>query len=253
MLEMAPSYQIVFLRHGESEYNKANRFCGWHDADLTPQGVGEAHSAGALLREKGYSFDLAFCSMLKRAVKTLNIVLDELDAHWVPVEKSWRLNERMYGALQGLNKSETAAQYGEAQVKVWRRSFDTQPPAVEPSDSRWPGNAPMFAQLDPAVLPRAECLQDTIARVLPYWFDSIVPSLRAGRKIIVSAHGNSLRGLIKFLDNMGNDEIMELNIPTGCPLVYEFDADMKPIRHYYLATAEEIEAATNKVANQGKA
>jgi len=247
------TYKIVFVRHGESQYNQENRFCGWHDADLSDLGVAEAKSAGEMLKAKGYTFNLAYASVLKRSVKTLNLILDELDLHWIPVIKHWRLNERMYGGLQGLNKSETATKYGEQQVAIWRRSYDTPPPLVETSDARWPGNEAKYYLLDQSLIPRAECLKDTVARALPFWFDSIIPAIKEGKNVLVAAHGNSIRALVKYLDNIPDADISELNIPTGIPLVYELDQHMKPVKHYYLASEEEIKAAIAKVAAQGKA
>ena len=223
------------------------------DADLSELGNKEAKSSGQMLREKGYTFDIAYTSLLKRAIKTLFHVQDELDLHWIPVVRHWRLNERMYGALQGLNKSETAAKHGEDQVKIWRRSYDTPPPAVEMSDDRFPGNDPKYAMVDKQLLPRAECLKDTVARVLPFWYDVIVPSILRGEKVVIAAHGNSLRAMVKYLDDMTDADIMGLNIPTGIPLVYELDQNLKPVKHYYLADEAALKAATDKVAAQGKA
>ncbi|KAI0230165.1 putative phosphoglycerate mutase [Lamellibrachia satsuma] len=241
------------IRHGESEYNQANRFCGWHDADLSQTGIQEAMNGGQILKEKEYTFDVAFTSVLKRAIKTLYFVQDSLDLHWIPVHRHWRLNERMYGALQGLNKSETAAKHGEEQVKIWRRSYDVPPPAVDTTDERWPGNDPKYEMMDKNLIPKAECLKDTVSRVLPYWYDVIVPEIKRGQRVLIAAHGNSLRALVKYLDNMTDDAIMGLNIPTGIPLVYELDKDLKPVKHYYLASEAEIKAAMDKVAAQGKA
>ena len=246
-------HKIVLLRHGESDWNRENRFTGWTDVDLSDQGVEEARAAGRLLRSGGYAFDLACCSVLRRAIRTLWLALEELDAMWIPVEKSWRLNERHYGALQGLNKAETAAKFGEAQVLIWRRSYDIPPPALEPGDSRSPDGDPRYAALLPADLPRTECLKDTVTRVLPFWNASIAPAVRAGRRIIVVAHGNSLRALIKHLDGVGDAEIVGLNVPTGLPLVYELDADLKPRQHYYLGDPEEVARRVAAVAAQGKA
>jgi 2,3-bisphosphoglycerate-dependent phosphoglycerate mutase len=245
--------QLVLLRHGESTWNRENRFTGWTDVDLTEQGVAEARSAGRALRENGFVFDVAHTSVLKRAIRTLWIVLDEMDLMWIPVYRSWRLNERHYGALQGLNKAETAAKFGDQQVLLWRRSYDVPPPALEPSDPRHPGMDPRYARLDPAELPLTECLKDTVARFLPYWRETIAPSVAAGQKVIVAAHGNSLRALVKYLDGIGDAEIVGLNIPTGIPLVYELTDDLKPLRHYYLGDAEKVAQATQAVANQGKA
>lgn len=251
-LRMA-KYTLVMVRHGESTWNKENRFTGWYDSDLSEVGKNEAVTAGKMLKEKGFKFTKAFTSVLKRAIKTLFIVQDELDLHWIPVERHWRLNERHYGALQGLNKAETAAKHGEDQVKIWRRSYDTRPPALELSDERWPGHDPRYAMLDKRLVPAHECLKDTVERVLPYWYDTIVPAIKSGEKVLISAHGNSLRALVKYLDNMSEADIMGTNIPTGIPLVYELDEDLKPIKHYYLASEEQVKAAMDKVAAQGKA
>ncbi|CAH8579248.1 unnamed protein product [Schistosoma margrebowiei] len=248
---MAP-YRIVFIRHGESVYNEENRFCGWHDADLSGQGITEAKQAGQLLHQNHFTFDIAYTSVLKRAIKTLNLVLDELDLNWIPVTKTWRLNERMYGALQGLNKSETAAKHGEEQVKIWRRAYDIPPPPVDTSDPRFPGNEPKYALLDSSCIPRTECLKDTVQRVLPFWFDTISASIKRHEQVLIVAHGNSLRALIKYLDNTSDSDIVELNIPTGIPLVYELDANLKPTKHYYLADEATVAAAIARVANQGK-
>lgn len=246
-------YKIVLLRHGESTWNKENRFTGWTDVDLTEKGVEEARAAGRLLRENGFSFDLAYTSVLKRANKTLNIVLEELDALWLPVEHSWRLNERHYGALQGLNKAETAAKYGDEQVLVWRRSYDTPPPPLADDDERLEWGDPRYQSLPRARFPRTECLKDTVARFVPYWETTIVPSILAGRRILIAAHGNSLRALIKYLDGISDADIVGLNIPTAQPLVYELDADVRPLRSYYLADEETIRAAQAAVAGQGRA
>ena len=245
--------QLVLLRHGESTWNRENRFTGWTDVDLTEQGVAEAKSAGRALRENGFVFDVAHTSVLKRAIRTLWIVLDEMDLMWIPVYRSWRLNERHYGALQGLNKAETAAKFGDEQVLVWRRSYDVPPPALEPSDPRHPGKDPRYAHLDPGELPLTECLKDTVGRFLPYWRETIAPIVAAGQRVIVAAHGNSLRALVKYLDGIGDAEIVGLNIPTGIPLVYELTDDLKPLRHYYLGDPEKIARAVQAVANQGKA
>ncbi|HOX08752.1 MAG TPA: 2,3-diphosphoglycerate-dependent phosphoglycerate mutase [Planctomycetota bacterium] len=244
--------KLVLLRHGESVWNRENRFTGWTDVDLSEAGVAEAGEAARLLREGGYGFDLAFTSVLKRAVRTLWIVLDKLDLMWIPVRNDWRLNERHYGALQGLNKAETAAKYGAEQVHLWRRSYDVPPPALSPDDQRWPGHDPRYAGLAGSELPLAESLKDTVARFLPYWHSVIVPELRAGRRVLIAAHGNSLRALVKHLDNVPDAEIAELNIPTGIPLVYEFDGDLKPLRHYYLGDPAAAAAAARKVAEQTK-
>jgi 2,3-bisphosphoglycerate-dependent phosphoglycerate mutase len=241
------------MRHGESTWNLENRFTGWTDVDLTEKGVNEARQAGKLLREAGFSFDLAYTSVLKRAIRTLWLALDEMDRMWIPIKNNWRLNERHYGALQGLNKAETAAKFGDEQVLVWRRSYDVPPNPLEPNDDRTSYNDPRYADLKREEIPLTECLKDTVARVIPYWNDEIAPSIRAGKSIVVSAHGNSLRALIKYLDKMSDEEIVKLNIPNGQPLVYELDADLQPIRHYYLGDADAIEAALKAVASQGKA
>jgi 2,3-bisphosphoglycerate-dependent phosphoglycerate mutase len=246
-------YKVVLLRHGESTWNMENRFTGWTDVDLSERGVSEAHRAGQLLKAKDYIFDVAFTSVLKRAVRTLWITLDEMDLIWIPVHHSWRLNERHYGALQGLNKAETAAQYGDAQVKIWRRSYDIQPPALTTDDPRWPGRDPRYQNLDAQDVPLTECLKDTVARFLPYWHDAIAPAVKSGARVIIAAHGNSLRALVKYLDNISDDEIVELNIPTGVPLLYELNADLRPISHSYLGDPEEIRKAQEAVAKQGKA
>ncbi|MFJ9535238.1 2,3-diphosphoglycerate-dependent phosphoglycerate mutase [Herbaspirillum sp. NPDC101396] len=245
-------YKIVFMRHGESTWNLANRFTGWVDVDLTEKGVAEAKQAGKLLKEAGFTFDLAYTSVLKRAIRTLWTTLDEMDLMYLPVQHDWRLNERHYGALQGLNKAETAAQYGDEQVLVWRRSYDTPPLPLEPSDPRASYNDPRYASLKREDIPLTECLKDTVARVLPAWNDTIAPAIRAGKKIIISAHGNSLRALIKYLDGISDNDIVGLNIPNGQPLVYELDADLKPIKSYYLGDQSAIDAALKAVANQGK-
>ena len=246
-------HTVVLLRHGESDWNRENRFTGWTDVDLSERGRREAQSAGQILKAEGYVFDRAFCSVLKRAIRTLWIVLDEMDLMWIPVERSWRLNERHYGALQGLNKAETAARFGDAQVKIWRRSYDIPPPALEPGDERLPGRDPRYASLAPSELPLTECLKDTVARFLPYWHGTIGPAVRAGGRVIIAAHGNSLRALVKYLDDISERDIVELNIPTGVPLVYELDAELRPIRHYYLGDQAAIEAAVKAVADQAKA
>lgn len=248
-------YKLVLLRHGESDWNQENRFTGWTDVDLSDKGLKEAKSGAQALKDGGYSFDVAYTSVLKRAIRTLWIVLDEMDLMWIPVHRSWRLNERHYGALQGLNKAETAAKYGEAQVKIWRRSYDIPPPPLERTDPRFPGNDPQgrYKDLKPAELPQTECLKDTVARFLPLWHETIAPMVKSDKKLIIAAHGNSLRALVKYLDNIPESEIVELNIPTGIPLVYELDANLKPIKHYYLGDQAAIEAAMKAVANQGKA
>ena len=245
--------KLVLLRHGESIWNKENLFTGWTDVDLSDQGKVEARQAGELLKAEGYAFDVAFTSVLKRAIRTLWIALDELDLMWIPVDHSWRLNERHYGALQGLNKAQTAAKYGDDQVLVWRRSYDEPPPALEKSDPRYPGADLRYRGLSSSELPLTECLKDTVARFLPYWHDTIVPAIRAGKKVIITAHGNSLRALVKHLDGVSDQDIVGLNIPTGVPLVYELDPELKPIRHYYLGDPEAVAKAAAAVANQGKA
>ena len=245
--------KLVLLRHGESVWNKENRFTGWTDVDLSDQGVFEAQKSGDVLKEEGYTFDMAYTSVLKRAIRTLWITLDKLDLMWIPVERSWRLNERHYGSLQGLNKAEMAGKFGEEQVHIWRRSYDIRPPALEKDDERFPGNDPRYKNLTEKELPLTECLKDTVDRFLPYWKDTIAPSIKSGKKIIIAAHGNSLRALVKYLDNVPEEEIVGLNIPTGIPLVYELDDDLKPLKHYYLGNQEEIAKKTNAVANQGKA
>ncbi len=245
--------KIVLLRHGESIWNKENLFTGWYDVDLSDQGKVEAKKAGELLKAEGFTFDVAFTSVLKRAIRTLNMALDELDLLWIPVEKSWKLNERHYGALQGLNKAQTAAKYGDEQVLVWRRSYDTPPPALEESDPRYPGSDPRYAGLTSAEIPKTECLKDTVARVLPYWNDTIAPAVKSGKKVVIAAHGNSLRALVKYLDGISDEDIVGLNIPTGIPLVYELDDDLKPTKSYYLGDQAEIAAKAAAVAAQGKA
>jgi 2,3-bisphosphoglycerate-dependent phosphoglycerate mutase len=245
-------YRVVLLRHGESTWNRENRFTGWVDVDLSEKGLVEAQRAGRQLKEGGYTFDVAYSSLLKRAIRTLWIVQDELDLLWIPVHRSWRLNERHYGALQGLNKAETAAKHGEAQVKIWRRSYDTRPPALTPDDPQFPGRDPRYADVPREELPFTECLKDTVARFLPYWHETITPAIRGGQRVIVAAHGNSLRALVKYLDGVSDQDIVGLNIPTGIPLVYELDADLKPIRSYYLGDAEAAKQAAEAVAKQGK-
>ena len=245
-------YKLVLIRHGESTWNLENRFTGWTDVDLTPTGIEQAKAAGRLLKSEGYEFDLASTSVLKRATRTLWHVLDEMDRTWLPVVHSWRLNERHYGALQGLNKADMAKQYGDAQVLVWRRSYDTPPPALDPADPRSERGDIRYARLSPEQVPLTECLKDTVARVLPYWNESLAPAIRAGKRLVVAAHGNSIRALVKYLDNIGDDDIVGLNIPNGIPLVYELDADLKPIRHYYLGNAEAAARAAAAVAAQGK-
>jgi 2,3-bisphosphoglycerate-dependent phosphoglycerate mutase len=244
--------RLVLIRHGESTWNKENRFTGWTDVDLTLQGVEEARAAGRLLAAEGYDFDLTLTSVLRRAIRTLNLALEEMDRLWLPVEKDWRLNERHYGALQGLNKAETARQYGEAQVLAWRRSYDTPPPALEPGDERDAARDRRYAGLGSRI-PRTECLKDTVARVLPYWHDHIAPRVAAGERVLVAAHGNSLRAMVKFLDGVSDADIVSLNIPTAVPLVYEFDDAMRPVRHFYLGDPEAVAKAAAAVASQGKA
>ncbi|MCC6613953.1 MAG: 2,3-diphosphoglycerate-dependent phosphoglycerate mutase [Anaerolineae bacterium] len=246
-------YKLVLLRHGESAWNKENRFTGWTDVDLSAKGESEARQAGVVLKAEGYTFDIAYTSVLKRAIRTLWFALEQMDLCWIPVTKNWRLNERHYGDLQGYNKAEMAQKVGEEQVHIWRRSFDVPPPALEASDPRFPGSDPRYQDLTAEELPLTESLKDTIARVLPYWHDHIAPSIKSGKKVLIAAHGNSLRALVKYLDDMSETDIIELNIPTGVPLVYELDEDLKPITHYYLGDQEAIKAAANAVANQSKA
>jgi 2,3-bisphosphoglycerate-dependent phosphoglycerate mutase len=246
-------YKLVLLRHGESTWNKENRFTGWTDVDLSKKGIEEANRSGIVLKENGYVFDIAFTSVLKRSIRTLWIVQDVMDIMWLPVKISWRLNERHYGALQGLNKSETAAKHGEEQVHIWRRSYDIRPPALEPTDERYPGNDPRYKDLTPDELPKTECLKDTVDRFLPYWHDTLTSTIKTGKKVLIVAHGNSLRALVKYLDNIPDSEIPHLNIPTGIPLVYELDDELKPIKHYYLGDPEEVKKAEEAVASQGKA
>ena len=247
------AHQLVLVRHGESEWNKLNLFTGWTDVDLSETGNREAIKAGELLRDEGFTFDIAYTSVLKRAIHTLNHILDGLDQNWIPVVKAWQLNERHYGALQGLNKAETAAKYGDDQVKIWRRSFDVCPPELELDDERYPGNQAMYQMVPREELPRTESLKITIQRVVPYWNEVIAPDIRAGKKVIIAAHGNSLRALVKYLDNISDEDIVNLNIPTGVPLVYDLDKDLKPLGHHYLGDQEAIKAAMDAVANQGKA
>lgn len=246
-------YKIVLLRHGESTWNKENRFTGWTDVDLSEKGIQEAKEAAKLLIEGGYTFDIAYTSVLKRGIRTLWIVLDEMDLMWIPVYRSWRLNERHYGALQGFYKSKMAAEVGEEQVLIWRRSYDIPPPALKTTDPRYPGNEKKYADLKPEEIPLTECLKDTVARVLPYWHEVISQTIKSGKKVLISAHGNSLRALVKYLDNMPDEEVVKLNIPTGVPLIYELDDELKPITHYYLGDQEEIQKAIEAVASQGKA
>ncbi|HEX9043403.1 MAG TPA: 2,3-diphosphoglycerate-dependent phosphoglycerate mutase [Candidatus Limnocylindrales bacterium] len=245
--------RLVLLRHGESTWNQENRFTGWTDVDLSEKGVAEAHQAGALLRDEGFVFDIAYTSVLKRAIRTLWIALEELDRMWIPVVNSWRLNERHYGALQGLDKAETASEYGEEQVKIWRRSYEVPPPPLDPSDPRFPGFDERYGNLAPGELPRSEALKDTVARFLPYWHETIAPTLRSGRRVLIAAHGNSIRALVKYLDDVSDEEIVGLNIPTGVPLVYELDDDLRPLRHRYLGDAAAVEAKMAAVAAQGRA
>src|SRR5579885_24029 len=245
-------HKLVLVRHGESEWNKENRFTGWTDVDLSERGRQEAKEAGAVLRSGGYTFDVAYTSVLKRAIRTLWIVLDEMDLMWIPVHRSWRLNERHYGALQGLNKAETAAKFGEEQVKIWRRSYDIRPPALTPEDERYPGRDPRYASLSKSELPLTECLKDTVIRFLPLWQETIVPEIQAGKRVLIAAHGNSLRALVKYLDHISDQDIVELNIPTGMPLVYELDDSLKAVNRYYLGDPEKVKAAMDAVAAQGK-
>jgi 2,3-bisphosphoglycerate-dependent phosphoglycerate mutase len=242
---------LVLLRHGESDWNRENRFTGWTDVDLSPAGIAEAHEAARLLAVDGFTFDVAYTSVLKRAIRTLWIVLDDLDLMWLPIHGSWRLNERHYGALQGLNKAETARQYGDDQVHIWRRSYDVPPPPLEPTDPRFPGRDRRYADLADAELPRTESLKDTVARFMPYWHAEIAPEVRKGRRVLIAAHGNSLRALVKYLDGVSDEEIVGLNIPTGVPLVYELDEELRPMGHRYLGDPERIQAAMAAVAAQG--
>lgn len=244
--------KLVLLRHGESTWNKENRFTGWTDVDLSEKGLSEARKAGEVLKKEGFIFDIAYTSVLKRAIRTLWMTLDVMDLMWIPVINSWRLNERHYGGLQGLNKSETAAKYGEDQVLVWRRSYDVPPPPLEKNDPRYPGNDPRYKNLSSKELPLTECLKDTVARFLPYWHETIAPAVKSGKRVVVAAHGNSLRALVKYLDNVSDKDIVGLNIPTGLPLIYELDDNLKPIKHYYLGDPEEVKKAMEAVANQGR-
>lgn len=246
-------YKVVLLRHGESTWNKENRFTGWTDVDLSEKGIQEAEESAKLLKEGGYTFDIAYTSVLKRGIRTLWIVLDKMDLMWIPVYRSWRLNERHYGELQGFFKAKMAAEVGEEQVLIWRRSYDIPPPALKTSDPRYPGNERKYKDLNNDEIPLTECLKDTVARVLPYWHDTITPTIKSGKKVLISAHGNSLRALVKYLDNMPDEEVVKLNIPTGVPLIYELDDDLKPINHYYLGDTEKIAQAIEAVAAQGKA
>jgi len=245
-------HKVVLLRHGESTWNKENRFTGWTDVDLSEKGVEEAREAGQVLKKDGYVFDVAYTSVLKRAIRTLWITLDEMDLMWIPVYRSWRLNERHYGALQGLNKAETAKEHGEEQVLIWRRSYDIGPPALEKEDERYPGRDPRYRELTEQELPLTECLKDTVERFLPYWKETIAPAIKSGKRVIIAAHGNSLRALVKYLDKIPDKEIVRLNIPTGVPLIYELDDNLAPIRHYYIGDPEAVKKATQAVANQGK-
>eukprot|EP01119_Soliformovum_irregulare_P005728 TRINITY_DN1747_c0_g1_i1.p1 TRINITY_DN1747_c0_g1~~TRINITY_DN1747_c0_g1_i1.p1 ORF type:complete len:251 (-),score=46.94 TRINITY_DN1747_c0_g1_i1:612-1364(-) len=245
--------KLVLVRHGESTWNAENRFTGWVDVPLSEKGLKEAHRAADRLKEAGFSFDVAFTSVLQRAIKTLWTILEDMNIMSIPITNSWRLNERMYGGLQGLDKAETAAKHSEEQVKIWRRSFDVPPPEIDPSNQYFTGGSPAYHNLPPDVIPKTECLKDTVVRFLPFYFDNIVPALKAGKKVLIAAHGNSLRALVKYLDNVSDNEITELNIPTGIPLVYELDEEtLRPVKHYYLASDEELKAAIDTVANQGK-
>jgi 2,3-bisphosphoglycerate-dependent phosphoglycerate mutase len=244
--------KLVLIRHGESTWNKENRFTGWTDVDLSEKGRQEALEGGQVLKKEGYVFDVAYTSVLKRAIRTLWTVLDEMDLMWIPVHRTWRLNERHYGALQGLNKAETAAKFGEDQVKIWRRSYDIPPPALTSDDERFPGHDPRYRNLTPQELPLTECLKDTVARFLPLWHETIAPVIQSGQRVVIAAHGNSLRALVKYLDNISEADIVELNIPTGMPLVYELDDNLKPLNRYYLGDPEKVKAAMDAVAAQGK-
>jgi 2,3-bisphosphoglycerate-dependent phosphoglycerate mutase len=245
-------YKLVLIRHGESTWNKENRFTGWTDVDLSEKGVAEAIEGGQVLKQEGYCFDVGYTSVLKRAIKTYNLVTEQLDQMWIPVKRDWRLNERHYGALQGLNKSETAEKYGEDQVKIWRRSYDIPPPALTRDDPRYPGMDPRYAELSDAELPLTECLKDTVARFLPFWHEEIARTILTGKRVLIVAHGNSLRALVKYLDDIPDSAIVELNIPTGMPLVYELDGNLKPLKSYYLGDPEKVKAAMEAVAKQGK-
>jgi 2,3-bisphosphoglycerate-dependent phosphoglycerate mutase len=250
---MAITYQLVLVRHGQSTWNLENRFTGWTDVDLSEVGRQEALAGAQLLRDQGFTFDVAYTSVLKRAIKTLWIILETLELEWIPVTRAWQLNERHYGALQGLNKAEMAEKFGEAQVKIWRRSYDVPPPPLDPGDPRHPRFDRRYASLSPAELPRSEALKDTVGRMLPYWHNTLAPVVRSGQRVLVSAHGNSIRALVKYLDGISDQDIPELNIPTGIPLLYELNADLRPIGHRYLADEETVRQATAAVANQGKA
>jgi 2,3-bisphosphoglycerate-dependent phosphoglycerate mutase len=247
-----PMYKLVLIRHGESTWNKENLFTGWTDVDLSEKGVEEAQEGGRVLKEQGYTFDIAFTSVLKRAIRTLWFVMDEMDLMWIPVVRDWRLNERHYGALQGLNKAQTAEKYGDKQVKIWRRSYAIRPPALEETDPRNPAKDPRYKELKKEQVPLTECLKDTVARFLPCWHEVIAPAVRSGKRVLIAAHGNSLRALVKYLDNIPDDVIPEVNIPTGMPLVYELEDDLEPIRHYYLGDPEKVKKAMEAVANQAK-
>lgn len=249
---MIKLYKLVLLRHGESTWNREGLFTGWTDVDLSEKGITEAKTSGQVLKEQGYVFDIAYTSVLKRAIRTLWIVMDVMDIMWVPVYRSWRLNERHYGALQGLSKAETAKKHGENQVLIWRRSYDIRPPSLEKTDKRYPGKDLKYNNLKEEEIPTSECLKDTVARVLPYWKEQIIPTIKSGVRVLISAHGNSLRALVKYLDDVSNEEILKLNIPTGIPLIYELDDNIKPIKHYYLGDPEEVMKAMKKVADQGK-
>jgi 2,3-bisphosphoglycerate-dependent phosphoglycerate mutase len=244
-------HKLVLVRHGESTWNKENRFTGWTDVDLSEKGMAEAQEAGEVLKREGFGFDKVYTSVLRRAIKTANIALEVMDLLWLPVERTWRLNERHYGALQGLDKAETAAKFGDDQVKIWRRSYDTPPPVLTPDDPRYPGNEARYAAIAKEDLPLTECLKDTVARFLPYWHETVAPAIRGGQRVVIFAHGNSLRALVKYLDNVSDADILELNIPTGMPLVYELDADLKPLKSYYLGDPEKVKAAMDAVAKQG--
>ena len=246
-------HKLVLIRHGESQWNKENRFTGWKDVDLSEKGITEAHAAGKLLKDEGFVFDEAYTSVLKRAIRTLWIILDDMDLMWIPVTKSWLLNERHYGALQGLNKAETAARYGEEQVLIWRRSYDIPPTALDETDERWLGKDSRYCSIEPGKFPKTECLKDTVARVVPYFETEILPKIKDGKRLMIAAHGNSLRALVKYLDAISDEDIIKSNIPTGIPLVYELDENSKPVKSYYLGDAEAIAAAQHAVANQGKA
>jgi 2,3-bisphosphoglycerate-dependent phosphoglycerate mutase len=252
-MKLMKTFKVVLLRHGESTWNKENKFTGWTDVDLSEKGVAEAKQAGQVLKQERFTFDIAFTSVLKRAIRTLWITLEEMDLMWIPVYHCWRLNERHYGALQGLNKSETAQKYGDEQVLIWRRSYDIQPTALTEDDPRYPSNFPMYQDMEKKDIPLTECLKDTVARFLPYWHDTIAPTIVEGKKVLIAAHGNSLRALVKYLDNVSDEAIVKFNIPTGIPLIYELDQELKPLKHYYLGDPEQVKKAMDSVANQGKA